>query len=335
MRFVFLVVLLPTAFVFADPTTQPVMVSVTSAEVRLAAATAQAEHRLTANPDYIAAIATEKSAEINLDEARDGGDPEVLLDATTRHSNALLAVKKVHDDFVATDPGVITAKAALVSAEAAQVVKPKPDPDLLNVVQTSLNRSAIYDEEKPLIPTTRPEISAAFLDSLAPSPYTTFSDYAEARRILMVKRLAAQLKNDADRAERDTTGDMQARVVVSRKKLDLLAGMQGQYVPDLEPMGVGGIGTWAYPSATVVQVLDESNMLVSVPNLEGLFWLQGFSTTGVVDGDEVAPVGCLLIKSTKQYETAIGGTNTVPVIEPVDLTDYFSSPHGEHVFANR
>jgi hypothetical protein len=52
--------------------------------------------------------------------------------------------------------------------------------------------------------------------------------------------------------------------------------------------------------------------------------LSGFSATVIADGDEVTPEGLYEIAGTKTYPTALGGTNTVPLVrrlpfEPKDV----------------
>lgn len=83
-------------------------------------------------------------------------------------------------------------------------------------------------------------------------------------------------------------------------------------------------------SYEIAQIIDESNMLVAIDNLNlysrykeqesRLIWLKS-STKGVVDGTRIKLDGVYQITGTKQYTTAIGSSKTVYVIEPIDFRE--------------
>jgi hypothetical protein len=70
-------------------------------------------------------------------------------------------------------------------------------------------------------------------------------------------------------------------------------------------------------SGTVSQVLDADNALVSYG--DKTFWLK-HSTKGMVD-DEAYKFGLCRVTGTTQYQTVLGGSNTVYVVEPYTLPD--------------
>jgi len=71
------------------------------------------------------------------------------------------------------------------------------------------------------------------------------------------------------------------------------------------------------------QVMDEDTLLIEIAYSRSdrmICWLDGFSTSGVVDGDLHSGVAALLeVTGTRQYGTAIGGTRAVFVLEPYGL----------------
>jgi hypothetical protein len=66
---------------------------------------------------------------------------------------------------------------------------------------------------------------------------------------------------------------------------------------------------------TVMQVIDEDNMLVGLPAGQRL-WVKGFKTEGLTDGKPFRISNIVKVTGTTTYKTAIGGTKTVFVIEP-------------------
>ena len=78
----------------------------------------------------------------------------------------------------------------------------------------------------------------------------------------------------------------------------------------------------------VVQVIDRSNLLArpiedhrtrSEGDKRGnIVWLRGYSTDQIVDGSRIKPKGRVKVVGTKQYDTPVGTTNTVFVIEALE-----------------
>ena len=79
------------------------------------------------------------------------------------------------------------------------------------------------------------------------------------------------------------------------------------------------------PIHKVTQVIDGQNMLIKStgwarPWLD--FWVKGVLTKDIVDGETLTIPGVFEITGTRTYETVLGGSKTVFVLEPVDLTPY-------------
>ncbi len=110
------------------------------------------------------------------------------------------------------------------------------------------------------------------------------------------------------------------------RSLQELSRWKGPWFPSLTRFCVGEIGFWrdtgffTLETVKVKQIVDDKSMLVEeLTRLKKNYWLEGFATRGVVDGDMVR-VGCLLeITGTKQYTTVLGATKTVLVLEPYPI----------------
>jgi len=128
--------------------------------------------------------------------------------------------------------------------------------------------------------------------------------------------------------------------VVVRK----LKGMCGSFFPSLT-LNKGSIGVIRKPRiipnelgyATnnleldrskpmkIFQIVDKKNALVKwAENSMGdmtLVWLKGFSTDGLTDDKTVTIKQPVQVTGTKQYNTTMGGSKTVMVIEPFHLDE--------------
>lgn len=82
------------------------------------------------------------------------------------------------------------------------------------------------------------------------------------------------------------------------------------------------------PLIYVSQVIDGKNAIVELVN-EGkqAVWLSGFDTSEFVDGKMYGgQAEAVWIKGTKRYQTAIGGSKTVYILERFDINDYLEQP---------
>jgi hypothetical protein len=81
------------------------------------------------------------------------------------------------------------------------------------------------------------------------------------------------------------------------------------------PMWSYAVGKVGYlPQVEITQVVDEGTALAKDGDV--WFFLEGFNFSSAVDGQFSTPRSMVKITGTRQYGTAIGGTNTVYVIEP-------------------
>ncbi|QDT54600.1 hypothetical protein Pan44_26340 [Caulifigura coniformis] len=91
-------------------------------------------------------------------------------------------------------------------------------------------------------------------------------------------------------------------------------------------LGVGSLG--GLSKAGVFQVIDKNNVLIDwldrdVPGgQKETFWLRGVDTASMANGKEVELQGCFHIAETTTYRNVGGGTKTIFVIEPFDLSPY-------------
>lgn len=81
----------------------------------------------------------------------------------------------------------------------------------------------------------------------------------------------------------------------------------------------GEIG-WLSWSFRVVSVADTKNMLVGNRNMA--YWIEGWPTIGLSDGQEVRIVGACKLTGTKTYTAADSSQKTVPVVQVLSLKDH-------------
>lgn len=96
--------------------------------------------------------------------------------------------------------------------------------------------------------------------------------------------------------------------------------------PLLDKLYVGAWGKIPKSTAKVVQVINQSEMRVDFRSSKGPVFLRGVPTKGLVDGGIVRINGYVEVIGTETYRTAIGGSNTVFVVEPLLFTDMLLSP---------
>lgn len=65
----------------------------------------------------------------------------------------------------------------------------------------------------------------------------------------------------------------------------------------------------------VFQVVSKDKMICKFG--DDLFFLKGVSTKGIVDDSSYTFEGCFYVSGTEKYDTAIGGSKTIFVVEPV------------------
>ncbi len=110
---------------------------------------------------------------------------------------------------------------------------------------------------------------------------------------------------------------------------------QGHKVPFLcisnkEDPAVGQLGRLPHQHVEITQVTGPMDMLVQVtwhsrfprnPDLRFAFWVHGVPTSGFADDSRQWLNQVFFIARTKTYESVTGGSETVLVIEPVDMSE--------------
>jgi hypothetical protein len=124
---------------------------------------------------------------------------------------------------------------------------------------------------------------------------------------LMTQRAKAQ-KDKVAVLEKQLADIKNGIIPIPRFPLDPVYG----FCPITWRVGDAGLVTC---SVLVRQIIDENLMLVECNNL----FLIKAATKGLVDGKNFYVGGFWVVSGTMQYKTAIGGTNTVFVLEQVDL----------------
>jgi hypothetical protein len=97
------------------------------------------------------------------------------------------------------------------------------------------------------------------------------------------------------------------------------------YLPTLA-MEVGSVGVlrsdrWTPAKVKIVQVIDQSNLLVRASPSDTLLWLSGFPTGGLTDGKTTTCPNPVVVSGTRRYSNTLGSTNTVLVVEPFSVDD--------------
>lgn len=114
------------------------------------------------------------------------------------------------------------------------------------------------------------------------------------------------------------------------------------YVLSIGVNKLGQIGVLRATDQVVVsQVVDDNTMLITIikdkrgfsiaPNrtttvignkIKTTAWVKGIKTAGMVDGQRFQSQQLFQVTGTKQYETTVGRTRTVFVVEPFNITPY-------------
>jgi hypothetical protein len=124
------------------------------------------------------------------------------------------------------------------------------------------------------------------------------------------------------------------REALQRYKQALAAAKIGDVpMPQLDfPLAVGNIGALRENSFRVLQRLSGTEARVEIQRLRTIeefkdgqpykqtmdVFLTRFDFSNAADDQEVKSTGCFVVKGTRTYETAIGGSRTVFVLEPFD-----------------
>lgn len=218
----------------------------------------------------------------------------------------------------------------------------------------ALGRLACTDQYLPDVP--RPPTEQEIAKQLAELP-TVIQELvreSERQRLLAIaskERSLDRLQKEESRKKSKKTGSafgpgrplkhtIQQRTASVQKEIEELSRRDTFYVPlaSITKLSVGSIGRLHYdaansphfPSAEVLQIIDARNMLVqtrwSVGSSWKTMWLRDVPTTGIVTGNRVSFPKLIHVAETRTYDTVLGGTKTVFVVEPIEL-----APHMEAV----
>ena len=113
-------------------------------------------------------------------------------------------------------------------------------------------------------------------------------------------------------ARRNRRGVMQAEAQLKDAEKRLAATKEPGFCTlellPIDSLEAGDIGSMRFGKATVIQVVDDSNVLVNVSWADSriAFWLTGVKTENVVDGQEAKFGGLFQVVGTKRYGATLG-----------------------------
>lgn len=127
-------------------------------------------------------------------------------------------------------------------------------------------------------------------------------------------------------SERKATIDkLKKEVEESQTTVRVLQDTTVPILPYIQSLSVGQIGGVAY-QAEVRQRIGKSEAVIVVTidgTDENLVYWKGYDLSNLSDGSKFAVPGAVVVSGTKTYRTVVGGTKTVPLLEPIKLGAYF------------
>lgn len=94
--------------------------------------------------------------------------------------------------------------------------------------------------------------------------------------------------------------------------------VQGESM-NIDTMEEGDVGMLSYWRLKVVSIIDDKNVLLDLLDLDlgttKTIWLEGYPTTGLVDGESVRIIDLVQATGTKSYKTVVGGSRTVKSVK--------------------
>ena len=169
----------------------------------------------------------------------------------------------------------------------------------------------VYAEVSRAQRTRRTENITAEIDRLKKvSRRSVLAEYRATRWEFPQKRPSASEYVKQEAVNRDI------KIRSLQQRLSILQDFTQPYYADATPTEIGQIGRLEY-GVRIIQVIDRSNAIVQLPG-EGEYWLRGVDTKKWRDGMRVDLSGLFYLPENTTYETH-AGTNTVFVLEPVDL----------------
>lgn len=157
---------------------------------------------------------------------------------------------------------------------------------------------------------------------------------AQVKEVLIPEDEKRPIKYPSAKVKKEKVAELEAAIQSKRAKLDGIKSGKVFHLPLLgRPLGVGDCGI-IIGQLEVAQVLDEKSFRGEValyPKvLDGTVPLElaqtpviveGFPTAELADGQVIDVPGVWYCSKNKTYETVIGGTKTVLVLEAVQIED--------------
>lgn len=137
--------------------------------------------------------------------------------------------------------------------------------------------------------------------------------YTEHRKRLVAEGLRNSLAGWIQRG-----GSKDSRYYIAkRREISALETTDTLWPASLKARSIGSMGHMS--DVEIIQIQDDGNSLIRYNDSDELLWLKGVSMDGLVNGKKVILEGVYEITSTTKYTTAIGSSNTVYIIEPMEL----------------
>lgn len=124
----------------------------------------------------------------------------------------------------------------------------------------------------------------------------------------------------------------------ARSKLEKVLEERWAGEPATIPLKSGMVGGFFNVTVCCTQAVDDRNFIGWIrdnqvttafaqqrpPDVRQTVWFKGYDTTEMSDGAAVQLTGVFIVSGTKRYDTAVGGTKQLMVIERFDLGPYYN-----------
>jgi hypothetical protein len=97
----------------------------------------------------------------------------------------------------------------------------------------------------------------------------------------------------------------------------------------------GSIGTFSTHTVGAEQIIDAGNVIAYRLKNYGrdreFFWLSGFATDGIADGQEFRAPGVWIVNGTRSYTATDRAKRTLLLFEPFDVSPYWTPEVGKAI----
>lgn len=153
-----------------------------------------------------------------------------------------------------------------------------------------------------------------------------------------VESLPEELRNlliESERARRNAMFFDSPRVANRDKKRYAELQSRKTFFPPPLSWTQGYVGELVTRHIEVSQVVDEENLIgYSLSNYgrdRHYFWLQGYPTSGITDGQYIEPDGLWRIGGTKPFAASDGGKRTLMLVVPFEMPAIWTADVGKAV----